>query len=274
MKSSTGLRDCKGVVVERACRAVGVAVAACLASVLTACYPKFQLRVYTDVGSDASVSRTLTFMGDEFSPLRLPDGPPWSVELKKSNYYKVTAFFPDAAQLTNDISFPREYPNRETFSDEDRALLADLRIKEFGPSTFFSKNDVSIVRRNWFFFTVYRYTESFQNRKVIEMLRKVEGIDSYSYKILGKDEDLARILSGIKFIYELKMPGSLIKTNSKNVSGNYCSWNFSMAEFNWGYREFVLKATSIKVDYLAIGGTALAVVALVFALYLYRSRRR
>lgn len=249
-----------------------LAVAILLALPLAGCYPKFQLRVYTDVGSDAGFSRTLTYMGDPFDSLRLPDASPWKVEMRKRNFYKVTAFFREPGQLTNDIWFPRQYPDESTFTPEDQALLTDLRIKKFSRDTFFSRNQISVTKRNWLLFTVFRYSESFQNRKVIEMLRKVEGIDSYTYKLLGKDERLAGILSGVQFIYELKMPGSLIKTNSKNVSGNYCSWNFSMSDFWWGYREYSLKATSIKVDYLAIVVAALAVLALVYGLFFYRTR--
>lgn len=241
--------------------------------ILCGCYPKFQLRVYTEVGEDGGASRTLTYLGDPIRPVALPDSPPWKIEKNESSFYKITRYFPDARELKTDIFFPRRYPDASTFSDDDKDLLDDIRLKAMTPETFFAKNQVSIVKRDWFFFTVFRYDESFENRKIVEMLRKVEDIDSVRYKILGKDDRLEEILSSFQFVYELKLPGSLIKTSSKDVSGNYCSWTFSMADFYWGYREYKLQATSIRINYGKIALTGIGTVLFVFALFLWRTRR-
>lgn len=240
---------------------------------LTGCYPEFQLRIYTDVLGEGGASRTITYMGEPFPSLKLPSEAPWKVEAQRERYFKVTRFFADPRELKSDISFPREYPDPATFTDEDRALLDELRLKSFTPDTFFARNEISITQREWFFFTVYNYEEAFENRKVVELLRKVEGIDSVSYKLLGKDKKLEQILSRVQIINELKMPGSLIKSSSKSFNGNYCSWNFSISDFYWGYREFEMKATSIKVNYAGIAMAALAVVLLVFGTYFVRTRR-
>ncbi len=243
-----------------------------LALSTTACYPKFQLRAYTEIGDDGWVSRSLTYSGDTIPPIKLPADPPWKLE-QKPEFLKITGLFRNSADLKTDFAFPKSYPDEKTFTGNDRELLADLRIKEFTPETFFSRNAISITRRNWVFFTVYRYNESFENRKVIEMLRKLEGIDSYKFKILGKDDNLERILANFQFVYEVKMPGSLIKTSSNNINGDYCSWSFTMADFYWGYREYKLKATSIKTNIVAIIIFAFSVIAFVFGLFYIRNRR-
>ncbi|MEW6364462.1 MAG: hypothetical protein AB1714_07470 [Acidobacteriota bacterium] len=243
-----------------------------VAAATAGCYPKIQLRVYTEVMEDGGASRTLTYMGDDLSWIKLPLGSPWKIE-QKPNFYKASAFFPDGRALKTDFFFPRHYPSEDSYSEEDRALLARLRIDKLSPETFYSRNNVSISRRNWFFFTVYRYDETIDNRKVIELLRRVEGIDSIKFKITGKDDKLESILSNMQFVYEVKMPGSLIKTSSKNVRGGYCSWSFSMGDFYWGYRKYAIKATSIKVDYLALTLFGLTIVLLVFGLFWVRTRR-
>jgi len=236
------------------------------------CYPRFQLRVFTEVGEDGGVSRVLTYSGDPYPPLKLPDGPQWKLE-QKETFFKITRFYPNPAELKTDISFPTSYPDEATFSDSDRALLAELRLKKFSPETFFFKNDVTISKKNWVFFTVYRYSETFENRKVVEMLREVEGIDTIAFAITGKNKELEQILSNFQFVYELKMPGNLIKSSSKDLRTNYCSWNFTMAEFWWGYREYRLKATSIKTNYTAIVVFALVVFLLIFGLFYFRTGR-
>ncbi len=229
--------------------------------------------MYTAIGEAGGASRTLPYIGDPVRPVALPDAPPWKIEKNESTFYKITRYFPDARDLKTDIFFPRRYPDEKTFTEDDKDLLAAIRVKVMTPETFFSKNRVSIVKRDWFFFTVYRYDESFENRKIIEMLRKVEDIDSVKYKILGKDDRLEAILSSFQFVYELKMPGNLIKTSSKDVSGNYCSWTFSMADFYWGYREYQLQATSIRSNTGKIVVTGVGTVVFVFGLFIWRTRR-
>lgn len=69
------------------------------------------------------------------------------------------------------------------------------------------------------------------------------------------------VFMGYSFNISVVMPGKIIKANAKEIKNNAAKWEFSADDFL--FKEYKLQATSIKLNYAAVGILAVALMAAV-----------
>lgn len=226
----------------------------------------FLLKSNTKVGEDGTIYRKNVYSGPDIKKFQLPRGPNWKVE-RSDTLIVVEGNFKNVEQMNPDYLLVMEMPpgNIENLS---KFMGTDTLREE----DFITTNKVKLAKNYRFVYTDFSYSETFDNKLIIEAL-KFETVEENSWQDrTAKEIDslfTAKFIDAFKmykFIYTLSLPGNIYLSNADSIKDGNGIWNFTLADFNNNYRYFTISGVSRKYNLLNIGAL-IGIIALLVVLY-------